>query len=496
MREQATMFTPTLDLLLVFTVSMPIIGWAALKIHKKVLCGAYASVGLAIAGYLLYNLFLEVAQGAVISSPHIGAFSAYLRIDMLGVFMAAIFIGIGFAVAIYSIVYMDKETGVPIYFTLLLAMISGMVGIVFAGDLFTLYVFWELMCVSSYVLVAFRRRRGESVEAAFKYLVMSGAGSATVLLGMSLLYGMSGTLNFQGLASAFGQAPPNAWLYLASLLILVGFGVKTAIVPLHTWLPDAHSAAPSPISAMLSGVVIETGVYALCRICFTAFLSIQVQWLEILMVMSVVTMVVGNVMPLLQNDLKRLLAYSSIGHIGYMLAGLAIGTQLALTGTFFHLLNHALMKGTAFLCAGAILYIIGTRQLGDMAGIGRKMPITAMAFAISLFALTGLPPLNGFVSELTIVTAAFQANLAWLGVAVVLNSALSAAFYLRIVRTLILPISSEKVASAREAPLAMLVPICFMAGLIILIGLWPDPVINIVQQSVAALFSFLGQVMG
>jgi formate hydrogenlyase subunit 3/multisubunit Na+/H+ antiporter MnhD subunit len=205
---------------------------------------------------------------------------------------------------------------------------------------------------------------------------------------------------------------------------------------------------------------------------------------------------VGNVMPLLQNDLKRLLAYSSIGHIGYMLAGLAIGTQLALTGTFFHLLNHALMKGTAFLCAGAILYIIGTRQLGDMAGIGRKMPITAMAFAISLFALTGLPPLNGFVSELTIVTAAFQANLAWLGVAVVLNSALSAAFYLRIVRTLILPISSEKVASAREAPLAMLVPICFMAGLIILIGLWPDPVINIVQQSVAALFSFLGQVMG
>jgi formate hydrogenlyase subunit 3/multisubunit Na+/H+ antiporter MnhD subunit len=214
------------------------------------------------------------------------------------------------------------------------------------------------------------------------------------------------------------------------------------------------------------------------------------------MVMSVITMVVGNVMPLLQNDLKRLLAYSSIAQVGYMLAGLSIGTQLALTGTFLHLLNHALMKGTAFLCAGAILYTIGTRQMDEMAGIGRKMPITAIAFAISLFALTGLPPLNGFVSELIIVTAAFQSNLAWLGVAVILNSALSAAFYLRIVRTLILPIKSEKVASAREAPLALLVPICFMAALIILIGLWPDPVIRIVQQSVAALFSFSGKVMG
>ena len=496
MREPAIVFTPTLDLLLVFTISMPIAGWAAIRIHRKVLCGAYTVAGLAAAGAFLYGLFLDVSQGTVISTPHVGVFSAYLRIDMLGVFMATISIGIGLAVAIYSIIYMEKDTGLPIYFTLLLAIVSGMVGVVFAGDLFTLYIFWELMCVSTYVLVAFRRGRSESIEAAFKYLMMSVAGSATAFLGMSLLYGMSGTLNFEGLALAFGQAQPNAWLYLASLLILTGFGVTTAIVPLHTWLPDAHSVAPSPISAILSGVVIETGIYVLSRTCFSAFLSIQAQWLAIVMALSVITMVVGNVMPLLQNDLKRLLAYSSIAQVGYMLAGLSIGTQLGLTGTFMQIFNHALMKGTAFLCAGAILYTLGTRQLDEMAGIGRRMPITAVAFTISLLALIGMPPLNGFVSELIIVTSAFQANLAWLGVTIILNGILSAAFYLRVLRVLIQPIGSEKVERAREAPWVMLLPICFMAGLIVLFGLWPDPLIRFTQQSVAGLFSFVGQVVG
>jgi proton-translocating NADH-quinone oxidoreductase chain N len=367
-------------------------------------------------------------------------------------------------------------------------MVSGMVGVAFSGDLFTLFVFWELMSISSYVLVAFRKEKWEAVEASLKYLVMSAAGSATILLGMSLLYGMSGTLDFQGLASAFSQAQPNTWLYLSLLLLVAGFGVKAAIVPLHTWLPDAHSAAPSPISALLAGVVIETGIYALCRTFFTAFLSIQIQWFSILAILSLVTMVVGNLMPLLQNDIKRLLAYSSVGHIGYMLVGLAVGTQIGLTGTVLHIFNHALMKGAAFLCAGAIIYRIGTRQFVDMEGIGRRMPVTAVVFSISLFALIGMPPLNGFVSELTIITGSFQANLAWLGIAIVLNSVLSSAYYLRVVRLLIMPIRSEKVEKIKEAPLIMLIPLCIMAGLIILFGIWPDPLLSIAQQSAASLF--------
>lgn len=494
--ELTHMFTLALDLLLLFTLTTPIVGWVASRFGREVMSGAYAAAGLAVVGAALYTLFLDVSQGVVVSQPLFGTFTAHLRIDTLGVVMAGIFVGVGLAAALYSIAYMKAETGVPLYFTLLLAMIGGMVGVVFAGDLFTLFVFWELMCISSYVLVAFTRGVAESVEAAFKYLIMSGAGSATVLLGISLLYGMSGTLNFEGLASAFGQAPSDPWLLLASLMILAGFGVKAAIVPLHTWLPDAHSAAPSPISALLSGVVIEVGVYALCRTCFSAFMPVQAQWLTLVAVLSVVTMIVGNTLPLVQSDVKRLLAYSSIGHIGYMLVGLSIGTQLALTGTFLHIFNHALMKGVAFFCAGAIIYRLGTRQMGEMEGIGRSMPVTAVAFSISLLALLGLPPMNGFISELTLVTAAFQGGSAWLGIIIILNSILSSAFYLRVIRVILQPAKSEKVKAAKEAPLFMLVPIVVMAAMIVVFGLWPDPVMRLMQESASAVLSMASQVIG
>lgn len=496
MMESTHMFTLALDLLLLFTLTTPIVGWAASRFKREALSGAYASAGLAIVGVALYYLFQDVSEGAVVSQQLIGTYTAHLRVDMLGVVMSGIFVGVGLAAAVYSIIYMKKETGVPLYFTLLLAMIGGMMGVVFAGDLFTLFVFWELMCISSYVLVAFNRGAGESVEAAFKYLIMSGAGSATVLLGISLIYGMSGTLNLEGLASAFGQSLPDPWLLLASLLMLAGFGVKAAIVPLHTWLPDAHSAAPSPISALLSGVVIEVGVLALCRTCFSVFIPVQAQWLSILAVLSVLTMLVGNILPLVQSDVKRLLAYSSIGHVGYMLVGLSIGTQLALTGTFLHIFNHALMKGVAFLCAGAIIYRLETRQMDEMAGIGRRMPVTAVAFSISLLALLGLPPLNGFISELTLVTAAFQADYAWLGIIVILNSVLSSAFYLRVIKVILQPAKSERVKSAKEVPLAMLVPIVLMASMVVIFGLWPDPVMKLMQESAAGVLSMVSQVIG
>ncbi len=490
------MFALPLDLLLLFTALSPLAGILAVRMRRNAISGVYSAAALAAAAVSIYPVYQGALAGAVTSIVNVGAFASYMRVDMLAVAMSAVFLMLGMAAAVYSISYMSKERGSPMYYSLLLSMISGMVGVVYSGDLFTLFVFWEMMCISSYVLVAFSRGSGDSVEAAFKYLVMSGAGSATILLGISLLYGMSGTLSFEGLALTFGRSEPSLWIYVASIVSLVGFGVKAAVVPLHTWLPDAHSAAPSPISALLSGVVIEAGVYALCRLCFTAFLPVQSQWLSIVMVLSVVTMVVGNVMPLLQGDVKRLLAYSSIGHIGYMLAGLSIGTQLALTGTFLHIFNHALMKGAAFLCVGAIIYRIGSRQIGDMSGIARRMPITATSLAISLFALIGMPPLNGFISELTIVTAAFQSDLVWLGIAVILNSVLSASYYLRVIRVMLQPTASEAVQGAKEAPWLMLLPICALVGMIVIFGLWPDPVMDLMQRSAAGLITLLSQVTG
>lgn len=480
------LFNPTLDVLLLFTVTTPLVGGFASRMRKRSLSGIYAAIGLVFAGIALYSMYADFSSSSATNT--VGwIFSAILKTDMLSLFMATIFLIVGLAAVVYSVKYMENDSGKPLYYTLMLAMISGMVGVVFAGDLFTLYVFWELMSISSYVLVAFRRETWEPVEAGFKYLIMSAAGSATVLLGMSFLYGMAGTLNFQGLATAFSQSPSSVWFWVAFLFILVGFGVKTAIVPLHTWLPDAHSAAPTPVSAMLSGVVIETGVYALMRTFFTAYLSVQPQMFSILAFLSILTMTLGNLTALLQNDVKRLLAYSSIGHVGYMLVGLAVGTQLGLTGTLLHIFNHALMKGAAFLCAGAIIFRLETRDLKEFSGVGRKMPITTIFFAVSLFALIGMPPLNGFISELTLLTATIQANVGWLGFAIVLNSILSSAFYLRVLKALIQPTLSNSAQKAKEAPITMLIPIGVMVALIIFFGIYPEPIIRFAERAVAGL---------
>jgi proton-translocating NADH-quinone oxidoreductase chain N len=479
------MFSPTIDVLLIFALTTPLIGWLVERIRKVQLCGVYASIGLMISLWYIYELFGKVSSDG--AQTFTSFFSSQLRIDLLGIFMATIFVLIGISASVYSLRYMERDTGIPLFYSLLLLMISGMVGTVFSGDFFTFFVFWEMMCISSYTLVAFRKQRWEPIEAAFKYLIMSSAGSATLLFGMSILYGICGTLNFQGLHIALSNVGSSVWLYVSAIFILIGLGVKSAIVPLHTWLPDAHSAAPSSISAMLSGVVVETGIYAICRVGFTVLSGIQSQWISVIAILSVLTMLVGNLTPLLQTDLKRLLAYSSIGHIGYMLAGIATGTALGLTGTLMHIFNHALMKGTAFLCAGVILYRLETRELKEMSGVGRRMPVTAITFIISLLALTGLPPLNGFVSEVTIVLATIEANMVWLGVAVIINSIISAAYYIRVIRTILQPVTQKKIEEVKEGPPIMLAVLCILSAMIIIFGIWPDALINFAKNAASVL---------
>lgn len=487
------MFTLPFDLLLIFTIISPVLGWIVPKQYRAKALGVFTAAALAVTGIALYGLYQDVAANAAVNVPGSALNFATLRVDMLSIFMTAIFLGLGFAATIYSIAYVENSGRTPFYYTLILTLISGMVGIVFAGDLLTLYVFWELMSISSYALVAFYKEEGTPIEAGFKYLIMSAAGTATALFGISLLYGMTGTLNFTGLATALNGAA-NVWVYLAAVFVFVGFGVKAAVFPLHTWLPDAYQAAPAPISAILSGIVIGPGIYAIAKVFFTAFVSIQPDWSLVLSVLAVLTMLIGNITALMQTDLKRMLAYSSIGQAGYMLIGIAVGTQLGLTGTFLQFFNHALMKGTAFLCVGAIIYRLGSRDLSDIVGVGRKMPLTAFALAISVAALVGLPPLNGFPGELTLFSATVEANMAWLGVVLLINSVISAGFYLRIIYTLIQPVSVSKVEQIKEAPLLMLVPVLALTVLIVLFGIWPDPLFNFASQAAKALTSLGGAI--
>jgi proton-translocating NADH-quinone oxidoreductase chain N len=433
---------------------------------------------LALGGtYLLYQRINDLPNKIIVMAvlgqkpPFAGCF----EIDLLSLFMVGCITFLGVLVTIYSIQYMEKESRLTEFYTLFLFMLAGMAGIVMSGDFFTLFIFWELMSLSSYVLVAFLKNTWGPIEAGFKYLIMSATAGAFLLLSMSFLYGMTGTLNFAFIAENLHGAASSPWLILVFSTLLIGFGVKAAIVPLHTWLPDAHPEAPSPISALLSGVVIETGLYALTRVLFIVY---EPNFFKLpIAVLAVVTMTLANITALLQEDIKRMLAYSSIAQIGYMLVGLSAGTAYGVMGLFLHVFNHSLMKGMAFLSAGSLIHEADTREIKKLQGIGRRMPLTTLSLFIALFGLGGVPGTNGFISKFILFNSAIGSGLEWLAVAGILNSALSMGYYLRTMRSLI----SEPVKEMmhiKEAPKLMVGVTLFAAILIIITGLFPSIVIN------------------
>ena len=486
------MFTTPLDALLFFTVTVPVVGFIEHKLGVKWLKEAYALAGFSASLYLLLNVYRRIMDEGILvvalygSPPPLGA---CLEVDAFSLFMALIAVSLGLLSTVYSFRYMEKDTGLTLYYTLLLGMTAGVVGVSFAGDLLTLYVFWEVMCVTSYALVAFRREHWEPVEAGFKYLIMSSAGSATILLAMSLLYGMTGTLNLAYLAASLHDAGGDRWLLLPLALTIVGFGVKGAIVPLHTWAPDAYSAAPDSVSAILSGATTKMGVYGLLRLLFLVFSPIQAEWSLIVAILSVATMTLGNIIALLQTDIKRLMAYSSIAQIGYILIGLAVGNEDGLTGALFHIFNHSFMKGLAFLCAGALIYEVGSRELRDLTGIGRRMHLSAGALWVSFLSLIGFPPLSGFVSKFILFVAAIEANMAWLAIAGIANTILSAAYYLKVLHVITRSEISERADKAREAPISMLIPIAAMAAVLLVFGIWPESMVEVSRRAALCLLA-------
>lgn len=336
-----------------------------------------------------------------------------------------------------------------------------------------------------------------------KYIVMGAVGSAFAFFGISLVYVQTGTLSYNGLVGMLISTP---LLQTALLFLIIGFGVKAAIVPLHTWLPDAHSAAPSGISAMLSGIVIGAGFFTLLR-ALLIFTGSSLPVGELLIIIALLTMSVGNIMAYsqlthAQSDIKRILAYSSVAQMGYIIlgigVGLAYGIRIGYEGGLFHIMTHAFMKGLAFLCAGAIIHELGTRYLDEMDGIGLSMKLTGFAFTLSLLSLAGVPPLSGFMSEWMVFSGGILTYgvIGWWGIAIaviaLLNALLSLGYYLPIIKTLYLPSDHKKIAKAKDASPVMLVAIGLLAALTILLGIWPEVGLQVVKPAVDILMSLGG----
>jgi len=486
------MFTPLLDALILFTLTTPLAGLIGRRIkHEKMAVATWATVAFVFSLMLVFLLYSEVLWGAGLLIEHVSALppeGVSLEADALSMFLATIYLIIGSMASLFSI--REIEEGSPTgFYAVLLGMITAMVGVVFSGDLFTLFIFWEAMCLCSYTLVAFRKEKWESIEASFKYLIMSSAGSITILFALSFLYGTAGTLNISYLSMSLKGSGESLMVYVALLMLLVGFGLKAGMVPFHTWLPDAHMAAPSSISAVLSGVMVKAGIYGLLKTLLVIFLPLQGSWRITLAAFAVLTMFVGNLSALPQDDIKRLLAYSTIANSGYILLGIAVGSYRALTGSLFHVLNHALIKALLFLCAGAFIHGAGTRSLKDLAGIRRTMPITGAAFIIGALSLASIPPLNVFWSELTIITAGVEADMPSLSFLMILNLVFSAAYCLRMIQAVAVKRETSTSKKAKEAPLQMLVPILFLVVLSIIVGVYPAPFQTLAETAAQAILS-------
>jgi proton-translocating NADH-quinone oxidoreductase chain N len=443
--------------------------------------------------WMLYNSGVSAGDIIVVTLGGNPPLGACFEIDLMSIYFAFSAVILSFLVTVYSFNYMEHDTRLTEYYALLSALTVGMVGVAFAGDMFTMFIFWEMMGIASYSLVAFRKETPGPIEAGFKYMVMGAVGSTVLFFGVALLYGMTGTVNFAQMASVLQGEPMGPWMYVVLAIMIVGFGVKSAIVPMHTWLPDAHPEAPSTISAMLSGMLIETALYALTRVLYTLFkpeaFGFTVAGL------AVITMTVANITALYQKDMKRMLAYSSIAQIGYMLIGVSAGTVLGVQGLLMHVFNHSMMKGLAFLAAGSLIHSAHTRDMDELRGVGRAMPITSIALFISFLGLSGVPGTGGYISKLFLFNSAMGAGYWWLTVLGVLNSALSVGYYLPAMYKLVGK-PSDKIKEVKEAPALMLLVCVVMALLVIWTGVFPETVIGYAETGAKALVEGLGKYIG
>jgi proton-translocating NADH-quinone oxidoreductase chain N len=466
----------------VFLPLVILIGGAfAVYLVARYVTGRNDLLALCTAGILTAALgvlaFLWVMTSAV-HTPTWGRIrtgEAILRAEPGALVVAATALGLGLLVTIYSGRYLSLDRRYETYYPLLLLLVTGLVGMVLAADLFNLYMFCELMSVAAYVLVGFRRRTRTAIEAGFKYLVMGSVGTIITLLGISFIYRERGHLVIPQATATLGP-----WALIGIACIITGLGVKSALVPLHTWLPDAHGRAPSSISAMLSGIIVQSVFFTLLKV--SLGLGFPASSLgTLLIVLSIPNMTLGNGMALVQTHTKRLLGYSTVAQVGYLMLAMGIGLRYGIASAiqigFFLIPVQALMKGLAFLCKGVCHFYFDATTTEQLRGTAARLPLVAVAFTVALAGLAGIPPLAGFTGKWFILTSGLRSTdgLGYLGLVVLLlNSLLGLGYYLPLIGNLFAPPPIRRVPEFRVSRW-MVVPVMVMATLVIAVGLYPGP---------------------
>lgn len=443
---------------------------------------------IALLGVALALLLQVRASGILVH--HLSGwpppFGIVLVADLLSATLLVVSTGVFLAALVYSLGYMSQESLRLSYLPLFFFLLTGVNGAFLTGDIFNLFVFFEVILLSTYALVISWDPEGlipraEKLEATFRYLVLNLIGAAIMLLAIGTLYGTTGTLNMAHLSVRVSELRGDGVTHLdvIALLFVAVFGLKAAVAPLHFWLPDVHPSAPTPVSAVLSGILIKVGAYGFLRL--TSLLFVGSQMLsELVLAIGVFTVLLGGLLALAQVDIKRLLAYSSVSQMGFLLLGIGLANGAAIAAALFFLVNHAIIKSMMFLTAGGVMHVTGERSMEKMGGLARSSPFLAATFLVGAMALAGLPPMNGFISKLLI----FQ-SLVDSGRLVYLYLALIGAF-LSLLYTFRawLDIFWGEGVRERVAPLglSLLLPIGFLAVSCVLIGIYPGPLVSLASE--------------
>ena len=462
---------------------------------------AFALTLLAMAASALFSLdlLLRTVDGTVLSY-HMGGWAPPLgieyRVDAANAFVLLVVSTMGLVMTPYarrSIGLEIEDKHAPLFYACLLLCFTGLMGVTVTGDAFNIFVFLEISSLSTYVLVALGAKRDKrALSAAYDYLVMGTIGATFFVIGLGLLYMATGTLNLADLSARIQNLGDNRTVQAAFAFVVVGMGLKAAIFPVHRWLPGAYAHAPSVVTAFLAATATKVAIYVILRFVFSVYspgFDFARDTLQFIVApLAVAAMFVMSLIAIYQVDVKRLLAFSSVAQVGYMLLGMALLTETGVAAAIVHMLNHALTKGALFLAVGAVVYRLGSSLLPDMAGLGRRMPFTSAAMVVGGLSLIGVPATAGFVSKWVLLQAALEQGWWPVALLIVLSSLLAVIYVWRIVETLYLrPPPAD--APMLEAPMSLLVPTFVLLAATVYLGLDAEGTIGAARAGAEALLA-------
>lgn len=472
---------------------------------RKNLCYLLVVATLGACVLLSFNIMNTVINTGAISY-RIGGWAPpwgiEYAIDHLNAFIAIIVSLMSFITAVYSKKSIEKELPadkIPYFYTIYLLLTVGLLGITLTGDVFNIYVFLEITSLAGYALIAIGDDR--SPLASFNYLIMGTIGACFYLLGVGYLYIVTGTLNMADLARLLPDLYHSKVVLASFAFFVVGIAIKIAFFPLHRWLPDAYTHAPSTVSAFVASTMTKVGAYVMIRIMFTVFeprFSTEILPMSaILGWSSVAAVIAGSVLALSQTDIKRMISYILVAEVGYIVMGVSVGNETAFTGAALHILNDAFMMACLFLVVGAVVYKTGARDIHNFEGLNKKMPLTMAAFTVTAISMIGIPPTAGFFSKWYLVLGAIESQKWVFAAALIFSSLINAILFFRILEKVYFkgsrgqgakgssenePSNPRTLESSNpsfdEAPFSMLVPILIMAGGIIMLGLYSGKIIS------------------